>query len=387
MTRVVVIGNYPPDRQQSMERFARMLQNGFEAAGTPSEIWRPITFFARPGWNTTAGLKKWLGYLDKWLIYPLILRSRVRRLRRNNELAQARFHIADHSNAFYLRHLPADQTAITCHDVLAIRGALGDADTYCPASRMGKRLQAWILRNLSRARTLAAVSQTTLDQLERLASEIPAASTAARRDWRVILNGFNADFSPMPPDESAPLLEEAGIEPDTPFLLHVGSSLPRKNRGMLLEMAAEAGDHWAGNIVFAGAPVDAQLQKAIGRHGLGGRVRAIHRPAHRLLVALYSRCFAFVFPSFSEGFGWPAIEAQACGAPVIASDAQPMPEVSGGAALHAPPDDARAFGLALIEITDLNRRASLINAGHENCLRFQIDKIMDQYRNLHGLDA
>ena len=360
--RIILIGNYQPDDQESMRRFAHMLAQGFNRAGLATEIWLPTVFFGALTRQTNFGLGKWLGYLDKWVLFPLVLRWRSR----GRASVDQRFHICDHSNAPYLRHLPASQTGITCHDVLAIRGGLGYADAYVAASRLGRVLQAWILGSLRRAERLAAVSHFTLDQLHELTT--PATPAA---DWRVIHNAFNARFWPMPAEQATPLLRAAGLDPSQPFLLHVGSDLPRKNRALLLEMVAALSSRWAGFICFAGAPPEPSLLARAEALGLRQRVVAVAIPAHETLVALYSTCAAFIFPSYSEGFGWPVIEAQACGAPVLASSVAPMPEVSGGAAWHSDPDDAPAFATAFLNLLDGPTRQALVQAGLANCQRFE----------------
>ncbi len=387
MAKLIVIGNYPPDGQQSMNRYAQMLAEGVEKFGIASEIWRPAARIARGQLSTVSGVGKWLGYLDKWLFYPLELRRRVARLRRTGSLFNIRFHIADHSNAFYLRFLPKPQTGITCHDVLAIRGARGDASAFCPASRMGRQLQAWILRNLCRAQRLAAVSATTLKQLEALAEGERTALDLNQRDWRVILNALNADFAPMKCSVAERLVEGVKLNLQRPFILHVGSNLPRKNRAMLLDMVAAKPEAFSGQICFAGAPIEAQLRQQANALGLTERVVEVINPPFEVLQALYSSCHAFVFPSFSEGFGWPVIEAQACGAPVISSSRQPMPEVSGGSALHADPEDSSAFAAALQDLAEASRRQALVEAGYENVKRFQPERMIREILALYGLES
>ncbi len=374
---IILIGNYLPDRQESMQRFASMLDEGFRQAGLQTEIWLPIVFFGALAKQTDAGIGKWLGYLDKWLLFPLVLRLRLRGKKFNKYF----FHICDHSNSPYLSHLPAAQTGITCHDVLAIRGGLGYADAHVKASRMGQLLQTWILAGLLRARRLAAVSNFTLNQLREIG--VPPATTAV--DWRVIHNGFNANFWVMPQVQAALKLQAAGVDPSTPFLLHVGSDLPRKNRVLLLDMVAALGDRWVGNICFAGAPLDAGLLARVEALSLQSRVISVVSPGHETLVALYSTCAAFIFPSYAEGFGWPVIEAQACGAPVLASDIAPMPEVSGGAALHASPDNALDFAEAFLRLFNDDARQALIKQGFINCQRFEPTAMIDAYLNLFAL--
>lgn len=356
-----------------MQRFAQMLENGFRQAGFKTETWLPPVLLGRLTANTYAGLGKWLGYIDKWLLFPLVLRWRTRRQRSGSY----RYHVCDHSNAPYLQHLPAAYTGITCHDVLAIRGGLGYADAYVAASRLGRWLQTWILNCLSGAQRLAAVSHFTLEQLRELA---PAPT--ARQEWRVIHNAFNAKFWPMPAESAWDLLRTTGLLPGPPFLLHVGSDLLRKNRVLLLEMVAALGNHWSGVICFAGDAVEPTLLARAEVLGLRQRIVSVERPTHDMLVALYSTCAAFVFPSFSEGFGWPVIEAQACGAPVIASDIAPMPEVSGGAALHASPYDAPAFANAFMQLLDADRRYDLVQQGFANCQHFAPARMIEAYLNL-----
>ncbi len=67
-----------------------------------------------------------------------------------------------------------------------------------------------------------------------------------------------------------------------------------------------------------------------------GRVRFFSNLQSSTLQALYSIAAAFLFPSLAEGFGWPLIEAQACGCPVITTDEAPMNEVAGPAARYLP---------------------------------------------------
>lgn len=380
MKRVVLIGNYPPDKQESMERFAQMLYAGFRSVGVDAEIWRPAVVLGKWAKSTDSGLGKWIGYIDKWILFPLLLRWRL--TARHNAYAEVRFHICDHSNAPYLGHLPLDQTGITCHDVLAIRGALGYEDAYCPASSFGKILQQWILHHLSRAKILATVSKFTLTQLQELAPGHPTPD----QDWRVIYNAFNNDFRPMPEDEARTLLHEKGINLGESFILHVGSGMARKNRRMLLDMVAVLGNRWTGSICYAGHTVDSELLALAQSLGLQDRLVSVTGPDHETLVALYSTCTAFVFPSFSEGFGWPLIEAQACGAPVITSTIEPMPEVSGGAALYASPTEPLAFAKALLSLQDETIRSGFVRWGFENAAKFEPERIMNQYLAIHDLE-
>lgn len=363
--KFILLGNYPPDKQESMKKYAVNLKDSLLKNNVDAEIWYPKVFFGS-GWSSTiSGMGKWFGYIDKWILFPLIIRLKLL-FHSQYSRKDVYFHVCDHSNSPYLASLSAVRSGITCHDVLAIRGALGYADAYCPATSTGKILQKWILNNLKKAKILTAVSQLTMNQL----LDLCGGSVPAGVKWNVIHNSFNADFYPMDTASSKKLIQAAGLPVDQEFIFHVGSSLPRKNRKMLLEMTHQLGERWNGLICFAGQPLNATLKLQIEELGLQKRVISVVKPEHETLVALYSACTAFIFPSYSEGFGWPLIEAQACGAPVVASDVDPMPEVSGGTALHANPDKADEFAAAFIQIADPDKRQELISAGYENAKRF-----------------
>jgi glycosyltransferase involved in cell wall biosynthesis len=373
--RVVLIGNYPKDRQESMERFARMLESGLNSAGHTTEIWRPTVFFGSFFKATSGGIGKWFGYVDKWVLFPLVLRFKNAFRPKDTQ-----YHICDHSNAFYLKHLPKQRTIITCHDVLAIRGARGHADAYCPASSFGKVMQEWILSNLISAKKIACVSHLTLNQLKELA----AGKGKEASDWQVIHNGFNGDFSPVAAAEREALLKDTGLPADEPYILHIGSKLQRKNRKMLLDMVHILGDKYKGKICYAGNEIEEPLRAHAVKLGLQDRLVSVKKPPHATLKALYSGCYAFIFPSFSEGFGWPVIEAQACGAAVVASSIEPMPEVSGGVALHADPHQPQAFAAEFLKLSDKTTKDAIINQGFVNVKRFSPDIMIKAYLSMYS---
>lgn len=372
--RIILIGNYLQDKQESMQRFEAMLAKCFVARGIQVDRWRPVAILGAPFLSTNKGAGKWFGYVDKWFLFPLTLCFRRLISGKKND----HYHVCDHSNSPYLQYLPKHRTVITCHDVIAIKSGLGFADTYVHASRMGTILQKWILRNLRRAPKLAAVSQFTLDQLMSLAPD-----KTEQQDWRVVSNGFNESFYKLDKAVAAEILLGMGIAGAQRYLLHVGSDLPRKNRLLLLHMVVALGSNWEGIICFAGNALDEDLAGLVNKLGLQDRVISIIRPDHRQLLALYRNCEAFIFPSFSEGFGWPVIEAQACGAPVIASSIQPMPEVGGEGALYANPFRAQDFAKAFITLKIKTIKNEVIRKGYTNTEKFKVETMADQYLKFH----
>ena len=87
-----------------------------------------------------------------------------------------------------------------------------------------------------------------------------------------------------------------------------------------------------------------------GSGQLPPNVKHLGRVSDNDLAFLYQNALCLVFPSWTEGFGLPALEAMSLGCPVISSDAASLPEVCGEAALYAPPNDGSAWLAAIGQI-------------------------------------
>ncbi len=97
---------------------------------------------------------------------------------------------------------------------------------------------------------------------------------------------------------------------------------------------------------WSGAELEwlAREQKRLGIPG----ARHVGYVDEDALPSLYGNAAAFVFPSLAEGFGFPVLEAMACGAPVITSNRSSLPEVAGDAAVLVDPQDADALAVAMV---------------------------------------
>ncbi len=374
-SKIILIGNYKPDNQYSMLIFEALMVEGYTKLNLNVNVIRPHKIFGRISFNKLS-LLKWFGYLDKFLLFPMqILFFRLKNWLLFNEI---HYHICDHSNAFYLYFLPQKDAIITCHDVLAIRAGLGYTDTYCSTTNSGKVLQKIIINALSKAKKLAAVSEFTLNQINEIDTQ-----PNLKKKWICIHNALSAKFQPMIESEIQEVLKRLTPLFDKPFILHIGSDLERKNRRLLVKMVYELQNEWDGLLVLAGEPLNSENFELIEKLNLTDRVIHIHYPTDTEIIALYSKCEAMIFPSFSEGFGWPIIEAQACGAPVITSNKAPMmDEVGGKAALYADPDDALSFANEFRKFYNKEFRNEVISLGYRNTKRFNFENTVRQYVEL-----
>jgi glycosyltransferase involved in cell wall biosynthesis len=119
----------------------------------------------------------------------------------------------------------------------------------------------------------------------------------------------------------------------------------------------------------------AQIQSAIALAGLKDRVLLTGFVPDGELVYLYSRAYALVQPSLMEGFGLPAVEAMACGTPVISSRAGSLPEVVGDAGLFFDPTDVASMAATICQVLDDSRlRDDLACRALDRASRFTWDR-------------
>jgi glycosyltransferase involved in cell wall biosynthesis len=371
--KILLIGNYPLDGQHSMARFAELLEQGLVAAGHEARVVFPEPFFGRLA-PSAAGLGKWLGYLDKFLVFPQRLRRIVR-----DAGPETVCHVCDHSNAMYGREFAGWKWMLTCHDLLAVRSARGEISEK-KTGWTGRILQEWISRGIASAPLIACVSETTRRDVERLFPE-------KKDSLRVVRNGLNFPYRPMDAEEARPVLGKLFGRVPGPFLLHVGAEVWYKNRGFVPEVFARVcsgSERDDLHLVMVG-PETPQLAERIAKLGLGGRVRFFQGLEGGQLNALYSSAEALVFPSLAEGFGWPVMEAMASGCPVATSNRPPMSDLGAGVAELFDPADCEDAASRVAEILrePAARRGERILAGLERARDFSAERMVEGYLGIY----
>lgn len=213
-----------------------------------------------------------------------------------------------------------------------------DAQTYLyPKDYSGRQAMAyrallpWIGRRARRVLTVSEFSRSTL----------AAHGIADENKIDVVPNGTDHILD-VPPD--ARILDRHGLQRHG-FVLVLGSAKEYKNIRRVFAALADGGPR----LVVAGGPDrDAYLSR-----GWNPPDSAVFTGfvTDAELRALYQNATLFAFPSLTEGFGLPAVEAMHCGCPVIVAAAGAMPEICGGAALQVDPTDTAAWRKAIKEIT------------------------------------
>lgn len=240
-------------------------------------------------------------------------------------------------------------TVITVHDLAIYR----NPGWFPGRQPLSTRLV--IPRSLARADVVVAVSKNTADDIEDL-FDVPASQIS------VVPHGVSHIFRPMSREDLD--LARARLQLPERFILFVGTIEPRKNLVTLLEAWAMLSDRPDLVIVGAWGWLYEPIKEQIAR--LGPRVHHIQGLDPADLPAVYNLARVLAHPAWYEGFGFPPLEAMACGTPVVVSDRASLPELVGDAGMIAPADDPDAWRKALEKVVgdsdlaaDLKRRGIL----------------------------
>ena len=268
---------------------------------------------------------KWGSYIDKFLIFPQRL---GKYLKSNQDIKLV--HLIDQSNSPYLKTAKKFSSAkrlITCHDLIAIRTALGDFPKAPKTSATGKRLQKWIQHSLPLANFYACDSEESKKDLIGVVpqsskfSKVIHLGTEIHSSKQSNLNSLDSDlcFDPS----------------ETNYILHVGSAAWYKNRKAVFKSFLNAKEHPCGKnlkLILVGPlpqphEINAELSMSLDKHS--SDLISLENISLDVLNLLYFHAKLFFFPSFIEGFGWPPLEAASQGCSVITTKTGAIYELLG----------------------------------------------------------
>jgi glycosyltransferase involved in cell wall biosynthesis len=188
-------------------------------------------------------------------------------------------------------------------------------------------------------------------------SEVTAARLRACCEVRapIVVAPHGVDHARFTPLEPAPgadraLLAENGVPPDRPLVAFVGTLEPRKGVASLIAAFDRVADaHTDALLVLCGQTGWglAETEQALAHARHGGRIVRVGYLPHDAVPALLRTSTVVAYPAMEEGFGLPALEALACGAPLITTEGTAMAEMAQNAACLVPPGDEEALGDAL----------------------------------------
>jgi glycosyltransferase involved in cell wall biosynthesis len=298
------------------------------------------------------------------------------------------FHLVDHSYSQLVHDLPAERTVVTCHDLDTFRCLLDPAHEPRP-----KWFRAMTHRTLSGFRKAASVlcdSVATRDAI--LQYELMPAARL-----KVIHNGVHPAYCPSSVTE-AELDAQRVLGPareDAIDILHVGNTIQRKRIDILLRVfAGIRGELPAARLIRVGGGFTVGQLELVHELGLSDAIVVAPFIPRATLAAVYRRAALVLLPSDAEGFGLPAVEALACGTPVLASDLPVFREVGGNAASYCMPGNIAAWVQTARNLLSERKRAperwqERRRAGIDQARKFSWDEYVRRvvlvYRELLGV--
>lgn len=211
-------------------------------------------------------------------------------------------------------------------------------------------------------------------QVLKQASHILCNSQATAQDIQGFFQVPAAKITPIPLAHDANHFRLLDLpEPERPYFFYVGRHDPYKNLQRLIDAFAAVPDRDC-DLWIAGAHdprFTPALQDQADALGLADRVKFLDYVTYDQLPILLNQSLAFVYPSLWEGFGFPVLEAMACGAPVITSKLSSLPEVAGDAAILVNPYQTAEIAAAMTQLVrDQQARQQLRSAGLAQAERF-----------------
>ena len=249
------------------------------------------------------------------------------------------FHIVDHSYAHLASRCPEGRVVVTCHDIDAFAEYLGVA-----GQRSG--LPAFLVKRLVAGLQASAL---VVCPSESTASALAQCGLVPRTRVTVVPNGV--DVAPVSPARVIALTRHLLGDRERVYLLHVGSTIPRKRIDVLLEVFAEVVRSVpdAGLVRVGGPLTESQSELARGL-GVSDSIITLPPLDRATLAAVYSRAALVLATSEREGFGLPIAEALAVGTPVIATDLPVFREIAGDAATFVPLERTDLWGRSVLEL-------------------------------------
>jgi glycosyltransferase involved in cell wall biosynthesis len=253
-------------------------------------------------------------------------------------------------NLSFLR--AGNKRIITCLDLIPL---------FMPSSLLEKCWRTFLYSGIKKADHVISISQATRNDLVRIYKMDPQKITP-------VLLGVTPEYRPYSKTASRELL---GLPQDEKIILQVGTAAPRKNFITVLRAFSRiARENTQARLVKVG-PAGKGDMEYIARENLSSRVLVRESAAKEHLPHYYAAADVFVFPSLYEGFGLPALEAMACGCPVIASDNSSIPEVVGGAGIMIDPRNDLLWKEKILSVlSDSNLSREMASQGLEQARLF-----------------
>ncbi len=390
MARVLLVPDLPLERWPSMDKYAHRLHDWLESTDPGFEV-RLAAHIGELTKETKNGGGRTSGAFIRWWTQPvdasrLILPGPLygphrfaarhlfypRRLVREAKRADV-VHILDHNYGHLLPSARRRPVIVTVHDLMPVIVLRSPTDGW----REG-------LRNRFLRKTLKALRQADayLVGTEWLKREL-ATWLGDDRRIRVVPFGVDRAFFGESPTARERGRRDWRIPPDAFVVLHVGSTVDRKNVPLVIQTVARLRQQAETYLLQVGGRFTAAQEQLIDRLELRRNVRSIAAADETTLRRAYRAADVLLFPSLYEGVGFPVLEAFASGLPVVTSGAGCLKEVGGEAAVVVEGRDPVAYERAIEQLDDPDEREDLIQKGWARAKEFTWQKTAERTADVY----
>lgn len=290
-----------------------------------------------------------------------------------------------HATAYVMPRMAANFVPVvtTVHDTIA----LGRPDLVRRASV--SHVKRFLPKTLERAELLLVPSRAVARDLEDLCGSLEREKDAGKTEKRlaekirVVPFGVGPEFRPLEggdlDEAKRELSARFGI--DKPYVLSVGRIEPKKNLDAVLQayFAAVMAGKLPHELVLVGpGAASRRVTRLVRRLGIEERTRQPGYVASEDMPRLYAAADCLLFPSLTEGFGFPLLEAMACGTPCIISEDPALEELAAGAAVRVAAKRLDLLRMALERVLSKDKKAEELRArGIERARHFTWDRTVE----------
>lgn len=366
--KVQFFTDFSEDRRVSMENYAFQLSTGLRAnTGYSVASFRPLM----PDWLLHLPLSELMRLrIARFLLYP-------------NQAKMAAdadiYHIIDHGYAHLMRKIDPRKTVVTVHDLIPLLAY----QKKIPGLEFKVRpyLVEYSLSFLKYAAKIITVSNNTKNDLVKLLGCSP-------EKIEVIHNGLSENFKPSSLEQKKQFQKEFGLPSLDCCIILVTGTQVYKNHETSLRILQSLGTICEKPVYMLRLGAQSSTwDDLVSKYSLKDRVFNTGFIASSRIPDVYNCADCLLFPSWYEGFGWPPVEAMACGIPAVVSNAASIPEVVDDAALMSSPDDVESLTRQIYQVlSDRSLRLSLIEKGLNRAKLFNwpstISKLESVYKSL-----
>src|SRR5712692_11027 len=396
MSSVLLVPDLPLERWASMDRYAHRLHDWFESSDfgfqvrlaahigalTRDSVGRRGATGERRSGRGKAFVRWWTRPVDpsrlilpgpfhgpqQWAARYYFYPWRVKREAKRVDLV----HVLDHSYAHMIETAGRRPVVVTVHDrmpVVVLRSPTGGGGWR---EGVRNRFLRQALKALRQADAYIVGTQWLKQEL----------ATWLGNDKNIFVVPFGVDrafFGESPAGGARERWRRDWRIPEDAFVvLHVGSTVDRKNVPLVIQTVARLRQQTDAYLLQVGGRFSAEQEQLIDRLDLRRAVRSVASADETALRRAYRAADVLLFPSLYEGFGFPVLEAFASGLPVVTSGAGGLKEVAGNAALVVEGRDPGAYVEALERLDDADERDDLIQKGWTRARGFTWQKTAAQ---------